>query len=183
MHAATTNPESALAPSPWVVRFAGQIRAGGEVLDVACGGGRHAQWLAARGYGVTAVDRVPFSPPIPGVQFVEADLEHGPWPFLPRRFDGVVVTNYLHRPLFAHLLDALAPGGWLIYETFAAGNAAYGRPTRAEFLLQPDELLERVRGRLQVVAYECGIVEFPRPAVVQRLAAVVPGTIGHLDDR
>lgn len=101
-----------------------------------------------------------------------ADLEAGAWPYAGRTFGAVVVTNYLHRPLFPYLLDALAPGGVLLYETFAAGNERYGRPSNPDFLLQPGELLERVRGRLRVLAYEDLTVDLPKPAVVQRLCAV-----------
>jgi len=86
----------------------------------------------------------------------------------------VVVTNYLHRPLFPHLLAALAPGGILIYETFAAGNERYGRPSNPDFLLAPGELLEVARGRLQIVAYEALDVSVPAPASVQRLCALAP---------
>ena len=103
---------------------------------------------------------------------IAADLEGGgPWPLGGRRFEGVVVTNYLHRPLLPRLVDSLAPGGVLIYETFARGNERFGRPSNPAFLLAPGELLEAVRGRLQIVAYEHGVVARPKPAVVQRLCA------------
>lgn len=101
-----------------------------------------------------------------------ADLENGPWPYADWRFDAVIVTNYLHRPLFSSLLAALADGGVLIYETFAAGNERYGRPGNPDFLLKPGELLDLARGRLRVAAYEDLYVETPKPAMIQRLCAI-----------
>ena len=161
------------AASAWGARWAGLIRPGGEVLDVACGSGRHARLLAAQGFEVVAVDRDPglFPDPPPGVTLVGADLEAGPWPFAGRRFDAIVVTNDLHRPLLPVLAASLAPGGVLVYETFARGNERFGRPSNPDFLLAPGELLELARGRLRVVAYEDLVVEAPRPAAVQRLCA------------
>ncbi len=163
-------------PSDWVRRFAPLIRAGGQVLDVACGGGRHARFLAGLGHGVEAVDRDAEAllrlAGVAGVSARGADLENGRWPYAGRRFDAVVVTNYLHRPLLPNLLAALATDGVLIYETFAAGNERYGRPGNPDFLLEPGELLELARGWLHVVAYEDTYVAAPRPAMVQRLCAV-----------
>ncbi len=162
-----------LPASPWVERWAPLIRPGGEVLDLACGAGRHSRWLAKRGFEVVAVDRDPglFPDPPAGVSLVGADLEAGPWPFPGRRFDAIVVTNYLHRPLLPVLAASLEPGGVLLYETFARGNERFGKPSNPEFLLAPGELLEAVRGRLRVLAYEDLVVEAPRPAAVQRLCA------------
>jgi SAM-dependent methyltransferase len=175
---ALTEPAALEAPSAWVVRFAPQIPAGGSVLDMACGAGRHARFLAGHGYRVLAVDIDAASlQPMngrAGIETLAADLEGGPWPFAGRLFDGIVVTRYLHRPLLAPLLDALAPGGVLIYETFAAGNERCGRPRNPEFLLQSGELLERVRGCLQVLAYEDLYVDTPKPAMMQRICAVRP---------
>ncbi len=165
------------APSAWVCRWAALIAAGGTVLDLACGGGRHARWLAARGHPVEAVDRDPAVArlaSIPGVTAIVADLEGGSWPYPGRRFEGVVVANYLHRPLLPRLVGSLAPGGVLIYETFAAGNERYGRPANPAFLLEPGELLEAVRGQLRVIAYEDLFVADPRPALVQRICATRP---------
>ncbi|HEY6863496.1 MAG TPA: class I SAM-dependent methyltransferase [Burkholderiales bacterium] len=160
------------SPSDWVRRWAHLVRPGGRVLDLACGGGRHARFLAGLGLRVLGVDRDPAAlAGVPGVELRVADLEGGPWPLGDERFDGVVVTNYLHRPLFPRLVDALAPGGVLIYETFALGNERYGRPGNPDFLLQPNELLERTRA-LRPVAFEQGVVARPKPAVVQRLCAV-----------
>lgn len=164
------------APSPWVRRFAPLIRASGCVLDYACGGGRHARWLAGRGFPVVAVDRdgaaLNSLDAVDGVATVEADLEGGPWPFEGRRFDAIVVTNYLYRARLTTLFDALEPGGVLIYETFMRGNERFGRPSNPDFLLAPGELLERVAGDFSIVAFEQGEIERPRAAVVQRICAV-----------
>ncbi|MGH8674010.1 MAG: class I SAM-dependent methyltransferase [Burkholderiales bacterium] len=157
-----------VAPSAWVVRW-GPLITRGEVLDVACGGGRHSKWFLDRGIGVVAVDRVPQS--IPGARFVQADLEGGSaWPFARERFAGIVVINYLHRPLFPHLAASLAPDGVLIYETFMSGNERYGKPSNPEFLLRPGELLDAFRA-LRVLAFEQGSIVAPKPAVIQRLCA------------
>lgn len=168
----------ALAPSAWVLRWVPMVEAGAAVLDVACGAGRHARLFAARGHPVTAVDLDPAAGEglagVAGVRFECADLESGRWGAAGRRFGAVVVTNYLHRPLFPALLEAVAPGGLLVYETFAAGNERFGRPSNPVFLLQPGELLERVRGVLRVLAYEDLEVTEPKPAMVQRLSARRP---------
>lgn len=157
------------APSAWVERWAPLIRHG-TVLDVACGGGRHARYFLGRGLNVVALDRDPQA--IPGARFIRADLEDGsPWPLAGERFEGIVVTNYLHRPLLATLRDSLAEGGVLIYETFMLGNERYGRPSNPAFLLRPGELLEAFRG-LRVEGFEEGPVNQPKPAVIQRLCAV-----------
>jgi SAM-dependent methyltransferase len=108
------------------------------------------------------------------VEIIEADLEAGGWPFDERQFDGIVVTNYLHRPLLPLLPDALTPGGVLIYETFAKGNEKYGRPRNPAFLLDPRELLDAFAPLLVIAAYEQGVDREPRPAVRQRVCAVKP---------
>ena len=166
-----------LAPSLWVLRFAALIPDGGRVLDVACGAGRHSLFFATSGHPVEAVDRdvSAFLDVPPSVHLRQADLEADPWPYAGEKFAGVIVTNYLHRPLMATLIASVAPGGAFIYETFAAGNEAYGRPSRPDFLLQPGELLEVVRGQLHVVAFEDIYVDAPKPARVQRIAAVRAG--------
>ncbi len=162
-------------PSDWVLRFCPLIRAGGRVLDLACGRGRHARLLRDRGWHVVALDRDDEALQRlrcePGIEVVKADLEARPWPFPPRAFDGVVVTNYLHRPLFPALRESIAEEGVLIYETFAVGNERYGRPSNPSFLLRRDELLEAVRP-LDIVAFEQGRVSRPHPAVVQRICAI-----------
>jgi len=139
------------------------------VLDVASGAGRHARFFAARGLEVVAVDRAPQN--IPGVSFVQADLESGePWPFAGRRFGAVVVTNYLHRPLFPSIAASLDEKGVLIYETFMIGNERFGRPSNPDFLLRPGELREAFAS-LRILAFEEGEVARPKPAVTQRICA------------
>lgn len=158
-----------VAPSGWVLRWA-PLLARGAVLDLACGGGRHARLLAELGHAVTAIDREPQA--IPGVRFLQADLEDGgPWPLPGERFQGIVVANYLHRPLLPLLREALAPGGMLLYETFMAGNERYGRPSNPAFLLRPGELWEAFAG-LHCIAFEQGTVALPKPARIQRLCAM-----------
>ena len=168
-------PHEAARPSDWVRRFCGLIALGGPVLDVAAGSGRHSRYFLGLGHPAVTVDRDIAA--LAGIDDdrltpIAADLEAGPWPFGDRRFAGVVVTNYLYRPLLPILIAAVEEGGALIYETFAQGNEAYGRPRNPDFLLRPGELLEAVRGALTVVAYEHGFVDRPRPAAIQRIAAV-----------
>ena len=158
------------------MQWAGLIAPEAAVLDVAAGGGRHSRFFADRGHRVTAVDRDTSRVAAhAGVETVEADLEDGsPWPLPGRTFGAVVVTNYLHRPLFPDLVGALRPGGVLIYETFALGNERYGRPSNPAFILRPDELLHSVEP-LAVVAFEQGLVSAPKQAVIQRVCAVREG--------
>ena len=167
------------APAAWVTRFVPLLRPGGTVLDLACGSGRHTRELAARGFAMTAVDRdVEAVAPLKScAEVIVADIEAGPWPLAGRRFDGIVVTNYLWRPLLPRIAEALADGGVLTYETFAQGQETIGRPSRPEFLLAPGELLQAFAG-LRVVAFEDGFENPPAPAAprfVQRLAAVRTG--------
>lgn len=174
-------PHLDLPPSTWITRFGPLLRtleARGtpmRALDLACGPGRHVRWLVAQGCRVTAVDRdaeaLAYLADRDGrVQRIAADIESGPWPLEGRAFDVVVVTNYLWRPLLARIVDAVAPGGVLLYETFAQGNETVGRPARPDFLLAPGELL-RVCAGLRVVAYEDGFLTGP-DRFVQRIAAV-----------
>ncbi|TDQ78838.1 tellurite resistance protein TehB [Dongia mobilis] len=165
---------SASPPSAWVARFTAAITPGARVLDVAGGNGRHSRFLLAKGFRVTAVDRdIGGLASIPGLEVVGADLENGaPWPFLGRGFAAIVVTNYLHRPLFPHLVASLVTGGILIYETFQQGNERFGRPSNPDFLLAPGELLRVAEAqRLTVLGYFSGYTTIPRPAVIQRIAA------------
>jgi SAM-dependent methyltransferase len=173
---ATNHPGADAAPSPWVVRHADLVPAGRPVLDIACGQGRHSRFFLERGHPVTAVDidlagmaglagRM-------GLTLVQADLEGGDWPLAGPGFGGVIVTNYLWRPILSHIIAAVAAGGVLIYDTFASGQARFGRPTNPDHLLRPGELLATVRDRLVVRAHEHGEVAEPRPAMRQRIAAV-----------
>lgn len=175
MSAAAFDPHTLAAPSPWVARWAADLPAGASVLDVACGSGRHARWLAARGLRVTGIDRDGAAlAGLAGIaETIVADIEGGPWPLAAGAvFDAVVVTNYLHRPLWPKLLAAVAPGGRLIYETFALGNETVGKPSNPAFLLLPGELLSAVQGQLRVIGYEDGFISSPRDAYVQRVCAV-----------
>jgi SAM-dependent methyltransferase len=155
------------------VQWAGLMAPQATVLDLAAGRGRHAIFFAERGHKVTAVDRdISRLPDHPNLERLEADLEDGsPWPLPDRRFGAVVVTNYLHRPLMPQLLASVAPGGVLLYETFMAGNERFGKPSNPDHLLKDGELLELVRGKFSVVAYEARLISEPAMAMVQRIAA------------
>jgi SAM-dependent methyltransferase len=175
-----SNPHFGLAPSPWIAHFASLVAPGARVLDLACGYGRHALYFAARGATVLAVDRdaaaLATLAQAPNIKTCLADLEAEAWPFGDERFDAIVVSHYLHRPLLPKLRSALAADGALLYETFALGNEAYGRPANPAFLLRPGELLEFAIAPpqpLTVVAFEQGLADLSgRPAIMQRLAAV-----------
>ncbi len=170
-------------PSPWVIRFAALVRKGAAVLDIACGSGRHSLVFLDRGHAVTAVDRdlsrLAVARHTPGFTVIEADLEadfddRRPWPLEGRLFGAVVVTYYLHRPLFPSLIAALEPGGTLIYETFGLGNERFGRPRNPDHLLKSGELLEAVHGKLRVIAYEDIERPSPKRARIQRICAISP---------
>jgi SAM-dependent methyltransferase len=169
-------------PSGWVSRFAGLIPPG-LTLDLACGSGRHARLLSALGHRVLAVDQNEASLAAAqgeGITPLCFDLEaqsaatHPDWPFVVGRFCGIVVTNYLHRPLFAPLLASLADGGVLIYETFTQGNGHFGKPSNPSFLLTPGELLTLTGAGsgLRVLAFEEGYVALPKPAMIQRICLI-----------
>lgn len=170
-------PPSARPPSAWVRTFGPLVPAGGSVLDVACGDGRHSRWFAGRGHPVVAVDRdtsaVADLAEHDRVTVVTADLESpGAPPFAGQRFAAVVVTYYLHRPLLRHLVGAVDTGGVLLYETYAQGQERFGRPTNPDWLLRPGELLAATDG-LRVIAYEDLVEDTPRgPAALQRICAV-----------
>lgn len=169
-------PQPLYPPSGWILRWQHLIPAGGSVLDVACGHGRHLYALQDQDLRLTGVDRAPEAiaslQPLAaaGAEIVQADIENGPWPFAGRQFDAVLVTNYLWRPRLADIVAAVAPGGVLLYETFAQGNETVGKPSRPDFLLEPGELLAVAQG-LRVVAFEDGFLE-AHPRFVQRIAAV-----------
>ncbi len=148
---------------------------GARVLDVACGNGRHLRWFAERGAQVTGADRdaAALAPLTRSGRVIVADIENGPWPLDNERFDAVVVTNYLWRPLWPALRAALADGAVLICETFAVGNEAFGKPSNPAFLLRPGELLEACRG-LHIVAYEDGLLSGPARRVQRIVAARTP---------
>ncbi|MEO8598940.1 MAG: class I SAM-dependent methyltransferase [bacterium] len=167
-------------PSAWVQRFAALIPPG-PVLDLACGSGRHARLLAALGHPVLAADRDTVALARAAGQgivttLVDLEADGAVWPFDAEHFAAIVVANYLHRPLFLHMLDSLANGGLLIYETFSSGNALYGKPSNPDFLLKRGELFELLRQHpsinMHVLAFEDGYTATPKPAMVQRICAI-----------
>lgn len=164
----------AQAPSAWIARFAHLVRPGGTVLDIACGLGRHMRLFHAQKHAVTGIDKAPDAIEAAASmgEAIQADIESHPWPLAGRIFDGVVVTNYLWRPLWPQILASVRPSGVLLYETFARGNEAYGKPSRPDFLLAPGELLQVCAG-WNIAAYEHGLLRGPE-RVVQRIAAIRP---------
>jgi SAM-dependent methyltransferase len=176
--------EVILQPSAWVQRFACAIPKNGVVLDLACGSGRHTKLLATLGYAVLAVDQdvsAIDSLANPAITSKCLNLEQTVWPLLDTQFSGIVVTNYLYRPHLDRLAEILEKDGVLIYETFAQGNAEFGKPSNPNFLLNPGELLSFAhRHGLHVIAYEDIYVDQPKPAMVQRLCAVKGALKGHI---
>jgi SAM-dependent methyltransferase len=167
-------PSAPHGPSAWVARHAGLIPKPGPVLDLAAGGGRHSRLFLELGYRVTALDRdISRLADLPGAEVIAADLEDGsPWPLGGRRFAGIVVTNYLFRPILPRIAAALEPGGILIYQTFGIGQERYGKPRNPEHLLRPGELLEFAEAEgLVVRAYCCGETAEPEPSVRQAMVA------------
>lgn len=164
------------APSDWLMKHTQHIKPSGHVLDVAAGKGRNARWLAQQGFKVEAVDRdrqaLESMKGVEDINLRVADIENDGWPYIGQSFDAIVVCRYLHRPLFPALCETLAPEGVLIYETFMQGHEAYGKPSNPDFLLRPDELLEVFQNQLEVIAFEQGFQEFPKPSVTQRICAI-----------
>lgn len=170
--------------SCWVTQWAHLVPQGGQVLDVACGYGRHIRYFLEKNMAVAGVDiaksAIEFiaysltnnltSAQQNKAELIVADIENGTWPLVGRQFSAIVVTNYLWRPLFPTLVASLAPGGVLIYETFATGNETVGKPSRPDFLLQKGELLQVCAG-LRIVAFEDGFIANP-DRFVQRIVAV-----------
>ena len=164
-------------PSEWVRKYAKLISQGGAVLDLACGRGRHTRFLLERGIKVTALDydisQLKDIPETENLKTIEHDLEgSSPWPFSSQTFDGIVVANYLYRPLFSKILESLAPKGVLIYQTFAVGNEKYGRPRNPDYLLSNDELLKVFGKHLHVVQYSHGFIKQPLPAIMQSICCI-----------
>lgn len=169
------NKNNQAVPSPWIITHANLVAGGARVLDLAAGKGRHSRLFLDQGTRVTAVD-LDCSALKENIQssdltVIETDLEKDPWPFEEKSFDTVVVTNYLWRPLFGSIGDVLVPGGILLYETFALGNEAYGKPSNPEFLLRPGELKDAFERTFEILAFEEALDEKPHPSVRQRLAA------------
>ncbi len=173
-----------LDASAWLKRFALAIPKEGLVLDLAAGAGRHALYLAKLGYAVLAVDRdIDALEPLEeySIQIEALDLEAELWPLQNRQFAGIVVNNYLYRPYLDLLPEMLVDGGVLIYETFALGNAEFGKPSNPHFLLNPGELLALAQAHgLKVLAYEDIYVDHPKPAMIQRICAVKSGLKGRI---
>ena len=172
--------------SDWVKRWSHLVPPGGSVLDIACGRGRHVKWFASRGHAVTGVDRSAEAiQAVAGVgEAVFADIENNPWPLMNgeriRQFSAVVVTNYLWRPLFPVIVQSVAPGGFLIYETFSQGNETVGKPSNPEFLLRPAELLQTL-ATMRIIGFEEGFLEDP-PRFVQRIVTARPDLDGSADE-
>ena len=172
--------------SDWVKRWSHLVPPGESVLDIACGRGRHVKWFASRGHTVTGVDRSAEAiQAVAGVgEAVFADIENNPWPLMNgeriRQFSAVVVTNYLWRPLFPVIVQSVAPGGFLIYETFSQGNETVGKPSNPEFLLRPAELLQTL-ATMRIIGFEEGFLEDP-PRFVQRIVTAQPDLDGSADE-
>ncbi len=165
-----------MVPSKWVIRWASLIQQGGRVLDLACGNGRHSIFLASLGFDVVAIDRdeqklTNFSQ-FKKITPICSDLEKRPWPLSDDKFNGIIITNYLHRPLLPHIVRALDKPGVLIYETFGEGNEAFGKPTNKDFLLLRNELFNTLSETLHIVSFEQGYVVNPKKAIVQRVCAI-----------
>ncbi|MBR72101.1 MAG: SAM-dependent methyltransferase [Rhodospirillaceae bacterium] len=169
-----------LSPSQWVVRHSKYIKNKGNVLDLACGTGRHTRYLLSLGHHVTAIDidisKMKNINTYNSLDKIQYNLEKSSWPLQDRIFDGVIVTNYLHRPIIPFILESLATNGTLIYETFAVGNESYGKPKNPDYLLKRGELLDICHKKLSIVAYEDIVVKKPKQAVLQRICAIRKST-------
>ena len=173
-----SEPQAPGAISSWIKRWTHLVPPRGSVLDIACGQGRHMKWFTEKGHAVVGVDRSPEAINT-AARFgaaIRADIENDPWPLMKgdqiRQFDAVIVTNYLWRPLFPVIAQSVAPGGLLLYETFSQGNETVGKPSRADFLLRPAELLSAFE-TMRIIAFEEGFLENPS-RFVQRIAAIQP---------
>jgi len=173
-----THDHATMTPSPWISRFLPGVPKSGDVIDIACGRGRHLRYALEQGYSVVGLDRdishLSDLEDNPKVELIEADLEDGrPFPLGGRKFAGVIVVNYLYRPRLADMIGAVARDGLLIYQTFARGHERFGKPSNPDYLLRPNELIEAVAPKLVVVAYDYGVL--PKgPNFVQRIAACGP---------
>lgn len=171
------------APSPWITRFHHLIPKDGNVLDLACGSGRHGRLFLKQGQRVSFLDQATQNlqdlADHPQASILEIDLENGQaWPLGQDIFDAIIVTNYLYRPHLKNIIQSLKPGGILLYETFALGNERYGRPHNPDFLLEPGELLHLAQGRLHVIAYEHGLLEKDGASrIIQRICANRPSAL------
>ena len=173
-----TTCEAMRRPSAWVKRFAPLFDPREEVLDLAAGEGRHTAWLLLTGHRVLAVDRdVSVLDPLVGTKNFTLecrDLEGEPWPYAPERFGAIVVTNYLHRPLFPHFWESLRPGGHFVTETFTRANRElWGRPSRSAHFLEEGELLHLTPEGARIIAFESG--ETSRGLAVERIVWQKPG--------
>ena len=169
------NIDNFIKPSAWVTRFAPLIKAGGKVLDLASGNGRHSVYMKNLGFDVTAIDHdnSAFCQDHENIELLETDLENQKsWILEGYRFDGIVITNYLFRPLFPHIINSLGKNGVLIYETFCRGNEIFGKPRSPHYLLNSGELFFTFCKDLRVIAYEEGIFGKRNKSAKQRICAV-----------
>lgn len=162
--------------SPWILKYGSLIPKERPILDVACGSGRHSFYMQDLGYEVVAVDKditaINANQFQSNISIFEADLERYLWPFSEQIFSGVIVVNYLWRPLFQNIIDSVVPGGVLLYDTFAQGNEKFGRPRNPDFLLAPEELKNLCRKKFDIIDYFHGVTKSPEPAMRQSIAAI-----------
>ena len=163
-------------PNKWVECYSSLIPSGGSVLDLACGSGRHTGMLLNKGYQVTAVDidttliKQNFSNK--NLNIVKCDLESlSFWPFEKNSFLGIIVVNYLHRPLFSKIIESLREEGVLVYQTFADGHSRYGKPKNPDYLLKRGEL-KTVFDSMKIISYQHGYLSYPSQSIIQRICCV-----------